>query len=138
VFQNGNAAIIPVPTRQGFNKSVCSSVSDPQVYIEPAHGDGDRLGEGTHKVAVTPFKAAPMTAQELAHFNAWARRDEVCGAFLVSAAPQHARGLCVSGGIHMTQIAIDFLCVLFGGLLITSFVFALFVPFIALYLALGN
>jgi hypothetical protein len=84
VFQNGNAAIIPVPTRQGFNKSVCSSVSDPQVYIEPAHGDGDRLGEGTHKVAVTPFKAAPMTAQELAHFNAWARRDEVCGTFLVS------------------------------------------------------
>jgi hypothetical protein len=37
----------------------------------------------------------------------------------------------------MQQIAIDFLAVLFGGLLVTTFVFAVFVPFIALYLALN-
>jgi hypothetical protein len=51
-------------------------------------------------------------------------------------APSH--GGCANSGGYMTQIAVDLLAVLFGGLLITSFVVAVCIPFLAVYFALGN
>jgi hypothetical protein len=51
-------------------------------------------------------------------------------------APSH--GGCANSGGYMTQIAINGLSVLFGGLLITSFIVAIGVIIGSVFLALGN